>query len=64
MNSNAIVVCIPTSKKADSLTDLHCPHCGVPELNPQTRLLNIRAYKVTDDHGYIWSHCLCCDNWF
>ena len=45
------------------LFDLHCPHCGAPEVNPMTDLLNIRAYKVEVD-GYWYSHCLCCGEWF
>jgi|GEM_PF-6469097 len=36
---------------------MNCPVCKAPEVNPETGLLNIRAYKVHDYHGF-WSHCL------
>jgi hypothetical protein len=45
-------------------TDLCCPECKEPELNPETGLLNFRGFKVMDDDGYWWSHCLTCDEWF
>ena len=47
------------------VTDLHCPTCKEPEINPETGLLNFRGFKVMDsDTGYWWSHCLTCDEWF
>ena len=37
--------------------DVICPCCGAPEVNPKTKLLNIRGFKVSDRHGS-WSQCL------
>jgi hypothetical protein len=45
-------------------TTLQCPDCKLPELNPDTGLLNFRGFKVMDKKGYWWSHCLVCDHWF
>jgi hypothetical protein len=41
-----------------------CPKCKLPELDEKTGLLNFRGYKVMDDNGYWWSHCLKCLDWF
>ena len=43
--------------------NVSCIVCGAPEVNEATGLLNIRGYKVYDDHG-AWSECLLCDFWF
>jgi hypothetical protein len=43
--------------------ELQCPIHHVPEVNPETGKLFIRAYKVTD-HGYVWSQCLICSGFY
>lgn len=42
---------------------LQCPVHHVPEVNPDTDKLFIRAYKVTDG-GHIWSQCLICSGFY
>lgn len=50
--------------------DVQCPACLSTEVDEKTGNLNIRAFKVCDDHGYWWSECLVCkeqgadDPWF
>ena len=36
---------------------MYCPICGCPEINLETGLLNIRAFKVETEKAS-WSHCL------
>jgi hypothetical protein len=45
------------------LSDLYCPRCLQPEVNPCTSYLNIQSYKVLPT-GYCWSFCLRCKYWF
>ncbi len=43
------------------LNELRCPVCGAPEedtTQPKGSRLNIRGFKVTDDHGRFWSCCM------
>lgn len=47
---------------------LTCTNCGAPEVeNPDAPVsewrFNIRAYRVTDEHG-AWSECRKCGEWF
>lgn len=37
-----------------------CPICGATELNEETGMLNIRAFKQRDENGVWWSECLRC----
>lgn len=43
--------------------DVCCPKCKSPELRPDGTL-NIRGFKVCDDNGYWWSHCLVCAGYY
>jgi hypothetical protein len=43
--------------------ELQCPRCKLPEVNPLTGKLFLRAFKVSDNHGD-WSQCLVCSGYY
>ena len=43
--------------------ELQCPIHHVPEVNPETGRLFIRAYKVCDREHW-WSQCLICSGFY
>jgi len=48
-----------------TVSEVTCPRCRAPEVNPETDLLWIRGFKVDPGDGTGWnSHCLRCHCWF
>lgn len=58
-----------TYEAAVTADEFQCPRCEAVEVNSQTNLLQIRAFKVSDKNG-CWSQCLICkdmghrETWF
>ena len=61
MNATQTIV---DSLKYSSENQPFCLNCGAPEVNKETDLLFVRGYKVYDEDGTPWSHCMRCHVWF